>query len=179
MSVMSCQMRNTGVHIVEHWHRVFEASGFDSGMSNLTAQRRDLLVITDMEPDDRIALLLLAAEFPTEILYAGTTGLHAGRKQALAARFLDRIGLAGTAVIQGTGGESASYPEIASTRAAREYQSEESGLLPEADLVAIGRDMPGSSERLSRAIRDSLRRHDDIEIVLRAVSFGRRISNRR
>jgi inosine-uridine nucleoside N-ribohydrolase len=112
--------------------------------------------------------MLLAAEFPTEIVNVGTTGLHAGRKQILAARFLDRIGLAEIPVIQGTGGEAASYPEIASSRAAREYRSEGSGLLPEADLVAIGRDTPRSSERLTRAIRDSLRRRDDIEIVLLA-----------
>jgi inosine-uridine nucleoside N-ribohydrolase len=132
------------------------------------AQSRDLLVITDMEPDDRIALMLLAAEFPTDILSVGTTGLHAGRKQVLAARFLDRVGLAGIPVIQGSGGEAASYPAIASSRAAREYRSEGSGLLPKAELVAINRNMPRSSERLSQAIRDALRRHDDIEIVLLA-----------
>ena len=131
-------------------------------------QSRGLLVIVDMEPDDRIALLLLAAEFPEEIVYVGTTGMHAGRKQVLAERYLDRIGLAGIPVIQGTGGEAASYPDIASSRAAREYQSEGRGLLSEADLTLINSDMPRSSEELNRVIRDLLRKRDDIEIVLLA-----------
>jgi inosine-uridine nucleoside N-ribohydrolase len=129
---------------------------------------RDLLVITDIEPDDRIALLLLAAEFPEEIVSAGTSVMHAGRKQVLARQFLQHIGLTAIPVIQGSGGDATSYFEITSSRAARTYQFEGRGLLSAAELALINRDMPHSSEDLSRAIRSLLREHDDIEIVLLA-----------
>jgi inosine-uridine nucleoside N-ribohydrolase len=132
------------------------------------AQDRSLLVIVDMEPDDRIALLLLAAEFPAEIIYIGATGMHAGRKQILAGQFLDQLGLGGIPVIKGSGGEAASYPDIASSRAAREYQSEGSGLLSKTELAAIDRYTPRSSKGLSQAIRDLLSSHNDIEILLLA-----------
>lgn len=129
---------------------------------------RNLLVIVDMEPDDRIALMLLAAEFPHEISLVGTTGMHAGRKAVLARKFLEQLGLATIPVIQGSGGEPSSYLEINSSRAAREYQSEGRGLLPDAQLTAINSDTPRSSEALSREIRDLLRSRDDTEIVLLA-----------
>jgi len=117
-----------------------------------------------MEPDDRIALLLLAAEFPSEIAFVGTTVMHAGRKQVLADQFLDRIGLPGIPAIQGTGGEAASYPEIASSKAALGYQSEGHSLLPEADLALINRDMPRSSDFLNRA--DFVTRIRPVDITL-------------
>ena len=132
------------------------------------AQSRNLLVIVDMEPDDRIALILLAAEFSDEIIFVGTTGMHAGRKAALARKFLDQMGLGTVPVIQGSGGEAESYPEIASSRAAREYQFEGRGLLPETELVAINQDMPKSSMKLSHEIQVLLRVNGNIEIVLLA-----------
>jgi hypothetical protein len=139
------------------------------GFSQLThAQNRNLLVIVDMEPDDRMALMLLAAEFPAGIAFIGTSGMHAGRKAALARKFIGQLGLAEVPVIQGSGGESSSYPGIASSEAAREYHSEGRGLLPQADLAVINRDTPRSSEELSRKIREFLQEHDDIEIVLLA-----------
>ena len=116
-------------------------------------QSRGLLVIVDLEPDDQIALMLLAAQVPEEIVSVGTTVMHAGRKQVLAERFLQQIGLAGIPGIQGSGGDAKSYLEIASSSAAREYLSEGHGLLPEAELALINRDMPRSSETLSQAIR--------------------------
>ena len=137
--------------------------------SQLThARSRNLVVIVDMEPDDRMALMLLAAEFPAGIAFIGTSGMHAGRKAALADMFLGQLGLAEVPVVQGSGGESSSYPGIASSEAAREYQSEGRGLLPQADLAAINRDIPRSSEQLSREIRAFLQEHDDTEIVLLA-----------
>lgn len=131
-------------------------------------QDRKLLVIVDMEPDDRIALMLLAAEFPEEVAFIGTSGMHAGRKAVLAAAFLEQMGLASVPVIQGSGGVAESYPEIASSRAAREYQSEGHGLLPDTELAAINRDLSRSSENLSREIRKILQADDEIEIVLLA-----------
>lgn len=129
---------------------------------------RSLLVITDMEPDDHIALMLLAAEFPQEIVAVGTTVMHAGRKQVLARQFVQQLGLPEVPVIQGSGGDSQSYLEIASSRAAREYEFEGQGVLPQAELVLINNEKPRSSEDLSRAIRSLLKEHDDIEIVLLA-----------
>ena len=120
------------------------------------ARGHNLMVIVDMEPDDRVALMLLATEFPAEMGFVGTTGMHAGRKAALAEKFLQQMGLAAVPVIQGSGGEATSYPEIASSRAAREYQSEGRGLLPEADLAAINRHIPRSSRKLSREIQEFL-----------------------
>lgn len=129
---------------------------------------RSLLVIVDMEPDDRIALLLLGAQFREEIVSIGTTGLHAGRRQILAQHLLDAMDLAAIPVIQGTGGEAESYPSIVSTSAARAYRGEGHGLLSDAELSAIDRDTPRSSEALQLAIRELLRERDDIEVVLLA-----------
>ena len=131
-------------------------------------QNRSLLVIVDMEPDDRIALLLLAAEFPDDIAFVGTTGMHAGRKQVLAKQFLDQAGLSDIPVIQGSGGEASTYPKVASSAAALEYQSEGYGLLPDYELERINREMPRSSDHLSLAIQDLLRTRDQVEIVLLA-----------
>jgi inosine-uridine nucleoside N-ribohydrolase len=132
------------------------------------ARSRNVVVIVDMEPDDRIALMLLAAQIPEEMVLIGTTGMHAGRKAALAATFLEQLGLASVPVIQGSGGEAGSYPEIASSRAAREYQFEGHGLLPDVELAAINRDLPRSSEKLSQEIRKFLQEYDELEIVLLA-----------
>lgn len=132
------------------------------------AQTRSMMVVTDMEPDDRIALMLLAAEFPADIVFVGTTGMHAGRKQVLAGQFLAQLGLGGIPVIQGSGGTAGSYPDIASSRAAREYRDEGKGLLPEDTLVSISRDMPRTDDELRWVIRDLLWGHDEVEIVLLA-----------
>jgi len=132
------------------------------------AQDRNLLVIVDMEPDDRVALMLLAAEFPAEIAFVGTTGMHAGRKAALARQFMDQIGLDEIPVVQGSGGEASSYPEIASSKAAREYQFEGRGLIPKAELAKINSDVSHSSEKLSQKIRALLLTQNEIEIALLA-----------
>jgi inosine-uridine nucleoside N-ribohydrolase len=132
------------------------------------AQTRSLIVITDMEPDDRMALMLLAVEFPADIVFVGTTGMHAGLKQVLAGQLLSRLGVGGIPVIQGSGGTADSYPDIASSRAAREYRDEGAGLLPADTLAKIKHDMPRSSDELRWAIRDLLWGHDGVEIVLLA-----------
>jgi len=125
-----------------------------------------MMVITDMEPDDRMALLMLAAGFPADIVFVGTTGMHAGRKQVLAGQFLSRLGVGGLPVIQGSGGAVDSYPDIGSLRAAKDYPDEGRGLLPDQALTEINRDMPRSSDELRWAIRDLLWGHDGVEIVL-------------
>lgn len=45
---------------------------------------RNIVVITDMEPDDRIALAVLAARMPERVLMVGATILNAERKAELA-----------------------------------------------------------------------------------------------
>jgi len=129
---------------------------------------RSLIVITDMEPDDRIALILLAGLFPETISLVGTTGLHAGRKAALARQLMDQLGLPGVPVVQGSGGISADYTDITSSRAALSYRGEGVGLLPEAELKSLSRDVPRSSDDLQNRIRDLLRSANDVEVVLLA-----------
>ena len=74
---------------------------------------RRIIVITDLEPDDRMALHLLAARFRApEIAFVGTTVMHAGRKALLARRLLGQLGLAEVPVFSGPGGEAGDYPDI-------------------------------------------------------------------
>ena len=127
-----------------------------------------LIIITDLEPDDRIALLLVAAEVPaTDIAFIGTTVMHAGRRQMLVRQMLDQLGLNTIQVIQGSGGSADDYPDIASSRAARNYHDEGKGLLSDAQLAQSER-LPRSSDALSNAIREQLRQHPGTEVLLLA-----------
>ena len=133
------------------------------------ATAREVIVITDLEPDDRIALLLVAARFkPAEIVLVGTSVMHSGRKQRLARQLLDQLGLSKVPVIQGSGGKADDYPDIASSQAARTYTGEGEGLLPDSELARIDSNLPRSSDALSEAIRNQLRRHAGTEILLLA-----------
>ena len=133
------------------------------------AQAREVIVITDLEPDDRIALLLVAARLqPAEILLLGTSVMHAGRKRLPVKQLLDQLGLSKVPVIQGSGGDADDYPEIASSKAVRTYADEGKGLLPDSELARIDSDTSRSSDALSEAIRDQLHRHPGTEILLLA-----------
>lgn len=132
-------------------------------------QAREVIVITDLEPDDRIALLLVAAGFrPAEIALVGTTVMHAGRKQRLVRQLLDQLCLNKVPVVQGSGGNADDYPDVASTRAARAYTGEGEGLLPDSELARIDSELPRSSTALSEAIRDQLHHRSGTEILLLA-----------
>ena len=132
------------------------------------ASPRNLVVITDLEPDDRIAIHLLRAAFePDEFRFFGTTVMHAGRKAALVRRLLDQLGMSSVPVYQGTGGNPSDYPDIASSRAARMYQREGRGLLTDAELAQVTASPPSSGE-LRTAIGRLLRQSKDIEFVMLA-----------
>ena len=137
-----------------------------SGLSNAAAS--PLIIVTDLEPDDRIALLLVAAEVPAaDIAFIGTTVMHAGRKRLLVRQLLDQLGLNEVAVIQGSGGDADDYPDIASSSAARHYSGEGLGLLNDTQLAEAD-NSPRSSDALSHAIREQLRAHPGTEILLLA-----------
>src|SRR5262245_30369483 len=95
-------------------------SAFPQGTDGRTEgghPKRNLIVITDLEPDDRIALQLLAANFSKdEIALIGTTVMNSARKKELVRRLTNQVGLQGVGVYQGTGGTFSSYPNIASSR---------------------------------------------------------------
>ncbi len=129
---------------------------------------RRLIVITDMEPDDRISLILLAALDSETISLIGITGLHAGRKAALARQLMDQLGMPDVPVVQGSGGYPEDYPAIASSRAALSYQGEGVGLLSEARLESLSQDVPRSSDELQNRIRGLLQEAGDVEVVLLA-----------
>lgn len=129
---------------------------------------RNLVVITDLEPDDRIAIHLLRALFePEDFRFFGTTVMHAGRKAALVRRLLDQLGFESVPVFQGTGGTGADYPDIASSRAARLYAREGKSLLSDEALAAISAAPPSSGE-LKKAIARLLRQSKDVEFVMLA-----------
>ena len=121
-----------------------------------------------MEPDDRIALILLASLDPDSISLVGATGLHAGRKAALARQLMDQLGLPDVPVVQGSGGLPESYPDIASNLAALSYQGEGEGLLSETQLKSLSRDVPRSSDDLQNQIRHLLQSESNVEIILLA-----------
>jgi hypothetical protein len=133
-----------------------------------TADARSLVVITDMEPDDRISLILLAALDPETISLVGTTGLHAGRKAALARQLMDQLGLSNVPVVQGSGGLPADYPNISSSRAALSYRSEGKSLLSKERLAAFSQDVSRSSDDFQSRMRGLLEASNDVEILLLA-----------
>ncbi len=129
---------------------------------------RHYIVITDIEPDDRIALHILAARIPKdEILFVGSTVMHAARKKALIRQLLDQLGLNEVPVFQGTGGTAESYEDIASSRAAREYAQEGAYILSDDELEQITT-VPRSSDELQTRIEKALDDFGDIEFIVLA-----------
>ena len=135
--------------------------------SSVTNIRR-FIVITDLEPDDRIALHILAAKIPhDEILFVGTNIKNAARKKALTRKLMDQLGLIDIPVYQGTGGAPESYYDIASSRAAREYAQEGEDLLPLDQLQQLNH-MSYSSLDLQNQIEGALDHWSNIEFILLA-----------
>jgi inosine-uridine nucleoside N-ribohydrolase len=131
---------------------------------------RKIIVITDLEPDDRKAIDILTSVFSEkEILCFGTTVMHAGRKAALVRKVLDQRGLQKVPVYQGTGGRADCYPDIDSTSAARSYTREGCEILSENELNLVNDQAPSSAE-LQINLRKLLKSADvkSIEIVMLA-----------
>jgi hypothetical protein len=109
--------------------------------ASVTAYAQDIvgpkkvIVITDMEPDDRLALQVLAAKYkPEDVAFVGSAVLDSRRKAILVRRLLDQIGLASVPVYQGQGGEASKYYPMASSAAAVTYEGEGKGILSDNDL---------------------------------------------
>ncbi len=126
-----------------------------------------IVVITDMEPDDRIALHLLVALFPERVSLIGTTVMHSFRKKALAERLLHQLNMAHIPVIQGSGGYAGDYPNIASSRAGREYDLEGTGILEQRELLDMSKH-PRSSGQLKVELRRILSANESVEIFVLA-----------
>jgi inosine-uridine nucleoside N-ribohydrolase len=126
-----------------------------------------LVVITDMEPDDRIALHLAAALFPDRLALVGTTVMHSFRKMLLAERLLQQLGLGHIPVVQGSGGNAASYPEVRSSSAARAYDHEGVGILDEQTLLAANI-QPRTSPDLQAELRRVLSENLQVEFLILA-----------
>lgn len=80
------------------------------------------IVITDLEPDDRLALTVLSQRLPREkVLAVGVTVLDARAKAAGARELLDSLGWPDVPVLVGNGGPPSSYPNLPSNLAARTF----------------------------------------------------------
>ena len=129
-----------------------------------------LVVITDLEPDDRLAIHLLASRFGSrQLALVGTTVMHAGRKKILTRRLLDQLGLDKVPVIQGSGGKGGAYPSIASSAAARTYADEGKGILSEEELLIAEQAALGSPD-LSQEIWRLLKAAKEKEIVFAVMA---------
>jgi len=126
-----------------------------------------VVVITDMEPDDRLALHLLVARFPERLILIGTTVMHSYRKKVLAERLLQQLDMAHIPVVQGSGGHADDYPDIASSRAGREYDLEGAHILDQRTLQDMG-DHARSSKRLQIELRRVLSANQSVEIFVLA-----------
>jgi inosine-uridine nucleoside N-ribohydrolase len=68
-------------------------------------------------------------------------------------------------VYQGAGGLKTDYREFASSQSARYYETEGEGILSEEDLRVVNRSPESSDEAVTR-MKEYLRTHKDVEIVL-------------
>ena len=125
-------------------------------------EQRNIIILTDFEPDDRKALDLLLFYFAKRILFIGTTLFHTGRKKALVERVVRGYEIP---VYAGTGG----YTDIKinSTMAGMTYTHEGEGILSEEELQRF-KETPLSSNDLSVNIEKCLTEASEksIEIAL-------------
>lgn len=144
-----------------------------SAQAQEPATSRNLIVITDMEPGDRIALELISARLSHRVLMIGTTVKNSYRKAALVRNQLAETNLANVPVYVGAGGQENDYTDIASSKAAREYHHEGQGILRDGELEYFKQieHLKGSQE-LGKAIRStlqqSLKTNSLVEIMLLA-----------
>jgi hypothetical protein len=126
-----------------------------------------VVVITDMEPDDRIALHLVIALFPKRTVLIGTTVMHSYRKKLLAERLMHQLKFTHVPVIQGSGGQADDYPDIASSRAGREYDLEGTHILERRALREMA-NHARSSKQLQIELRRILSTNQSVEIIVLA-----------
>jgi len=126
-----------------------------------------LVVITNMEPDDRIALHLVAALFPDRLTLVGTTVMHSYRKKLLAERLLLQLGLGRVPVAQGSGGYASRYPNIESSAAARAYDHEGTGILEKQTLLDANAHVRSSSD-LQMELQKILSENQQVEFFILA-----------
>lgn len=134
---------------------------------------RNLIVITDMEPDDRIALELVASNLAERVQMIGTSVKNSFRKAALVRHQLSETPLSSIPIFVGSGGDANDYTDIASSRAAREYHQEGQGILSDEKLRALkGLEVSKGSDDLVKALKRSLetalQSRNLLEIVLLA-----------
>ena len=126
------------------------------------------IVITDLEPDDRLALHVLAHSLDAgELDLVGTTLLHTSLKTALLRRLLDQLDRGGVKVAQGFGRTPDEYPPTRSSAAARSFAVEGVGILSASELSDISKNR-NDSTALQLAIIDVLSNHGRVNIVLLA-----------
>lgn len=117
------------------------------------------IIITDLEPDDWMALLLTATLIPAKhVLFVGTVLLDSGVRKTLAERILQELNYS-VPVIQGSGGNPEDYEDIGSSRAAREYTH---------TVESPKHTNPIKSDDLKNAIRSALNQYDNLEFVFLA-----------
>ncbi len=125
---------------------------------------RQFVVITDMEPDDRIALHVLAYYLVSDRMdLIGTTLLNSERKKLLLDRSLADLGLLTVKTARGTGGNE--YIDIASSRQAQEYQSEGLGILSRHELDAV-KTASVDGQPFQDELERYLENNDDVELVV-------------
>ncbi len=127
--------------------------------------KEPLIVITDMEPDDVVAIHAYASELSQRTVLYGTTLKHTSIKAARLERLLNQLGIKHSGVLPGTGGDPEDYPDFDSLAAAKSYAKEGEGILAE-ELLADLRDLPASSDDLARGIASFLTEHRNVEVQL-------------
>lgn len=148
--------------------------GDSSAVELCVAAGRDaadaVIVITDLEPDDRWAIHLLARHLSgDELAVVGATLLDTPLKAALLRRLLDQLERSEVTVAQGTGLQAEDYPRTRSSSAARSFRHEGVGILSATQLEELA-GKRRASDQLRTAIRDTLSRHANVDIALLAPS---------
>uniref|UniRef100_A0A915DRJ3 Inosine/uridine-preferring nucleoside hydrolase domain-containing protein n=1 Tax=Ditylenchus dipsaci TaxID=166011 RepID=A0A915DRJ3_9BILA len=109
------------------------AVDIDMIISERLTFKRNVIIITDMEPDDRIALAVVAARMADKVLFVGTSVMNAERKAALAQKqFALFDSMKHVPVFAGTGGGK--KVDITSTKAGESYSQEGTHILSAEEL---------------------------------------------
>ncbi len=132
------------------------------------AAKRKIVLITDLEPDDRFAIHLLASQIePEELLLVGTTVMNTAQKRLLTQILLQQLGFGNVPVVQGTGGFSDEYPSFQATKPARHYPREGLNILNPQALEMMWTS-PRKSMDLQNKIETVLSESDGVEFLVLA-----------
>ena len=147
------------------------------------------IVLTDLEPDDRLALIVLSRTLPrSKILAVGANLLNAPAKALRTRTLLDQLGWDTVPVLTGNGGAAADYPDLASNAAARSFEHHDAvGALSSDQTQAFIQDALSRAERegkrlnflvlspgtdLANAILSQGQRDSALEVIRRVVMVG-------